>query len=95
MGFELCSGFQNTHLHAKDDPFKPVNIDVLFMYKTCELWVHDMFCTQFDANLSYIPRVIIKINELKSLVKHVSCYCRTRLICKVCNLKQRWNSDKC
>ena len=29
--FALCSGLQNTHLHAKDDTFKLVNIDIFFL----------------------------------------------------------------
>ena len=30
----LCSDLYNTHLHAKDDTFKPVNRDILFLYKS-------------------------------------------------------------
>ena len=26
----LCSSLSSTHLHAKDDTFKPVSIDILF-----------------------------------------------------------------
>ena len=33
--FALCSGLQNTHLPAKDDTFKPVNIYILFLHKLC------------------------------------------------------------
>ena len=33
--FTLCCGLQNTHLHAKDDTFKSVNIDILFLHNIC------------------------------------------------------------
>ena len=33
--FALCSGLQNTHLHVKDDLFKPPNMDILFLHKIC------------------------------------------------------------
>ena len=31
----LCSGPENTHLHFKDDIFKPANIDILSLQKIC------------------------------------------------------------
>ena len=32
--FALCSGLQKTHFHAKDNTFKPVNMDILFLHKS-------------------------------------------------------------
>ena len=31
----LCFGLYNTHLHTKDDNFKPVYTDILFSEKVC------------------------------------------------------------
>ena len=35
--FALRSGLQNAHLHAKDDTFKLVNIDILFLQKVLKV----------------------------------------------------------
>ena len=47
-----------------------------------------------DINVSVFSK-IARINELKSLTKHVSCKCECKLDSKTCNSKQKWNSDKC
>ena len=33
--FVLCYGLKNTHLHTKDETFKPLNIDIFFLRKIC------------------------------------------------------------
>ena len=40
------------HLHAKDDTFKPVNTDTLFLQKICYFLVYNMFWYKFDINMS-------------------------------------------
>ena len=45
--FALYSGPQNTHLNAKDDTFKPVNTDILFLHKFSNFW----YITRFVPNL--------------------------------------------
>ena len=34
-------------------------------------------------------------NETRRIEKHVTCKCKCRFNCSVCNNKQRWNDDKC
>ena len=53
--FALCSGLQNTYLHAKDDNFKPGNINILFLHKICQLLVYNMFHSHVNSNLAPIP----------------------------------------
>ena len=36
-----------------------------------------------------------RINESKTLAKHISCKCKCRFDGKTCNSDQWWNSDKC
>ena len=38
---------------------------------------------------------MIRINELKKLVKHISCDCISKFISTTCNWNQKWNNDKC
>ena len=44
---------KNTHLHAKDDTFKPVRVDILFLYKIWYLLVYNTFCSQFENTQMY------------------------------------------
>ena len=39
--------------------------------------------------------VITKINEPKTLVKHISCNCKCKFDSTTCNSNQTWNNDKC
>ena len=38
--------------------------------------------------------MIIRINELKTLTKHVSRKCKCKFDGRTCNLNQKWNNDK-
>ena len=44
-----------------------------------------------DLNLS-IFKVITKINELKTLAKHISCKCKCKFDGRKCNSNQKWNN---
>ena len=57
--FALCSGLLKTQLHAKDDIFKPADIDIFFLQKTCQRLAYNMFCSQFNTNLAAISLAII------------------------------------
>ena len=39
--------------------------------------------------------MIIKINEAKTLVRHILCDYIFKLDSVLCNLNQKWNNDKC
>ena len=39
--------------------------------------------------------MITGINELKTLIKHVSCKCDCKFDSRICNSVQSWNNDKC
>ena len=39
--------------------------------------------------------MIIGINVLKTLTKHISCKCKCKFDEKKCNSNQWWNNDKC
>ena len=39
--------------------------------------------------------MITKINESKTLTKHVWCECICNFDSRKCNLNQKWNNDKC
>ena len=47
-----------------------------------------------DLNLS-VFNMITGINELKTLIKHVSCKCDCKFDSRICNSVQRWNNNKC
>ena len=36
-----------------------------------------------------------RINETKTLIKHVSCDCRYKSDDRKCNSKQKWNNNRC
>ena len=38
--------------------------------------------------------MITKVNESKSLIKHVSCKCKSKFDSKKYNSNQKWNNDK-
>ena len=61
----LCSGLQNTHLHAKDDTFKPANTDILFLQKIRWILVYNMFCLQSDITLAPVPWTTLTITSNK------------------------------
>ena len=42
-----------TYFHAKDDTFKPANIEIFFLQNI--FVIPNMFCFQFDTNLAPIP----------------------------------------
>ena len=45
-------------------------------------------------NLSLFS-IITRINELKTLLKHISCKCKCRFDGRKCHSNQWWNSKKC
>ena len=47
-----------------------------------------------DLNLSML-NMITRINESKTLTKHISCKCKFRLDGRKCDSDQWWNNDKC
>ena len=47
-----------------------------------------------DLNLSLFS-IITRINELKTLLKHISCKCKCRFDGRKCHSNQWWNSKKC
>ena len=47
-----------------------------------------------DLNLS-VFNTITRINELKTLTKHISCKCKCKFDERKCNSNQWWNNDKC
>ena len=47
-----------------------------------------------DLNLS-VFNMITKINESKTLTKHISCECECKFDGRKCNSDQWWNNDKC
>ena len=47
-----------------------------------------------DVNLS-VFNLITRINESKTLAKHISCKCNCKLHCKKYNSNQKLNNDKC
>ena len=65
--FELRCGLQNTH--ARDDPFIPLIIDMIFLQKRCKRLVYDKFCFQFDTSLAPIPRTIYSPDFNKALLE--------------------------
>ena len=46
-----------------------------------------------DLNLS-VFNMITRINESKTLTKHISCGCICKFDDKKCNSNQKWNNDK-
>ena len=47
-----------------------------------------------DLNLSVFS-MIIRINELKTLTKYISCECKCKFDRKKCDSNEKWNKDKC
>ena len=47
-----------------------------------------------DLNLS-VFNMVTRINELKTLTKHISCECKCKFDGTKCNSNQWWNNDKC
>ena len=47
-----------------------------------------------DINLSVL-NMLTRINELKTLAKHISCECKCKFDGRKCNSDQWWNNDKC
>ena len=39
--------------------------------------------------------MITKINEAKTLVKHISCDCKCKFDSTTCNSSQKWNNETC
>ena len=39
--------------------------------------------------------IIKGINELKILIRHISCKCECKFYGRKCNSNQKWNNDKC
>ena len=47
-----------------------------------------------DLNLS-VFNMITRINQSKTLTKHISCKCKFKFDGRKCNSNQKWNNDKC
>ena len=47
-----------------------------------------------DASLSVL-KMITGINELKTIMKHISCECKCKFGGRKCNSNPKWNNDKC
>ena len=47
-----------------------------------------------DLNLT-VFNMITRINECKTLTKHISCKCKCKFGARRCNSNQLWNNDKC
>ena len=47
-----------------------------------------------DVNLSVFNLITI-INELRTLIKHISCKCKCKFDSKKCNSNPIWNNNKC
>ena len=39
--------------------------------------------------------MITNKNEAKTLVKHISCYCKCKFNSTTCNSNQKWNNETC
>ena len=39
--------------------------------------------------------MITRTNQLKTLVKHISCECKCKFDGRKCNSNKKWNNDKC
>ena len=63
--FALGSGLWNAHLHTKDDTFKPVNIDILFLHK-----IFLLFITYFVPNMGLIPWTIKSVTIKGIILSH-------------------------
>ena len=71
MGSPLFIMFWSCKIHIY--LLKSVQIDILFLCKTCELLVYNMFCFQFDTNSAQIPwttcKYELKLKKICSLPK--------------------------
>ena len=47
-----------------------------------------------DLNVK-VFNLITRKNEVKTLVKHISCDCKCKFNSITCNSNQKWNNDKC
>ena len=47
-----------------------------------------------DVNVKVL-NMIVKRNEAKNLVKHISCNCKCKFNRSICNSNQKWNNDSC
>ena len=47
-----------------------------------------------DLNLDVFNSKI-RVNESKTLTKHIPCKCKCKFGCSKCNSNQKWYSDKC
>ena len=77
----LCIMFWSvkfTHLHAKDDSLKSVNIDIFFLHKIRQLSLYDMFCLQFGTN--FVP-----ISWLKYFEESFWAFFALNLLCNISN----------
>ena len=58
---KLSSGDHHTttlHRHLEGNTFKPVDKDILYLYKICELLVQNIFCSQFCPNTMKLHKVL-------------------------------------
>ena len=53
-----------------------------------------VFQTKRDLNLN-VFNMITGINELKTLIKHISFRCKCKFGSSKCNTNQNWHNDKC
>ena len=48
--------------NVKNDTFKPVKMDILFINKICYILVYNITFSQFDTNLVLIPWTILVVD---------------------------------
>ena len=51
-------------------------------------------CETKDLNLNAF-NIITRINEVKTLAKHISCVCQCKFDSTTCGSDQKWKNDKC
>ena len=56
--------------------------------------INSVFQIKQYLNLS-VFNMITGINELKTLIKHISCKCKCEFDGTKCNLYEWWNNNKC
>ena len=54
----------------------------------------NMCSKQTDLNLSIFNIIITGINELKTLMRHISYKCKYKFDARKCNSNQKWNNIK-
>ena len=70
MGSTVCIMFLCGKIHlytTKDDTFKPVNINAIFLNKICWLLVCNIICSQFNMGNATVLRNDVKLHHASPL----------------------------